>query len=252
MATKPRVIYEITPQRRMVQSFRRALKSTNLEAAQCTRATSTTRIESANPPRAIALMNEASTKHLRTCPLCEGMCGVEVAVEKDRVISVRPDFEDVWSRGHICPKGTTLGELHHDADRLRKPMLRDGESWREASWSEAFERCEKLLHGVREKYGHAALSGYFGNMLGKSFGIGHYNSLFFQLAQFQSVYSSSTVDQQPKNLTCHLMYGDMWRIPIPDIDNTDLWIMFGANLAASKGSILAHRNVMDAIKTIRK
>src|SRR5690606_1328560 len=186
------------------------------------------------------------------CPLCEGMCGVEVAVEKDRVISVRPDFEDVWSRGHICPKGTTLGELHHDADRLRKPMLREGEGWREASWNEAFERCEKLLHGVREKYGHAALSGYFGNMLGKSFGIGHYNSLFFQLAQFQSVYSSSTVDQQPKNLTCHLMYGDMWRIPIPDIDNTDLWIMFGANPAASKGSILAHRNVMDAIKTIRK
>jgi anaerobic selenocysteine-containing dehydrogenase len=29
----------------------------------------------------------------------------------------------VWSKGHLCPKGTTLGHLHHDPDRLRSPML---------------------------------------------------------------------------------------------------------------------------------
>lgn len=197
-------------------------------------------------------MPAITTRHLRTCPLCEGMCGVQLDVKGAQVISVRPDHDDTWSRGHICPKGITLGDMHHDRDRVRKPMLREGEHWREVSWDEAFARCEQLLHGVRERYGHDAISGYFGNMLGKSFGIGHYGSLFFKIAQLKTAYSSSTVDQAPKNLTCHLMYGDMWRIPVPDIDNTDLWVIFGANPAASKGSILAHRDVMDAIRTIRK
>ncbi len=71
---------------------------------------------------------------LRTCPLCEGMCGVEVRYRGDEVISVRPDRENVHSRGHICPKGTTLGDLHHAPDRLRAPVVKVDCQWREVGW----------------------------------------------------------------------------------------------------------------------
>ena len=81
-------------------------------------------------------------QHHRTCPLCEGMCGVTVTVEQGRAATVRPNRQDVWSRGHVCPKGTTLGALHHDPDRLRTPMVRDGSEWKSASWEAAFERLE--------------------------------------------------------------------------------------------------------------
>ncbi len=56
--------------------------------------------------------------HVRTCPLCEAMCGLRVHVAAGRVTKIRANDDDVWSRGYLCPKGTTLGELHHD-DRLR-------------------------------------------------------------------------------------------------------------------------------------
>src|SRR5262249_24479574 len=49
--------------------------------------------------------------HIRTCSLCEAMCGLEVTVEDGRVAKIRPNHDDVWSRGYICPKGTTLGDL---------------------------------------------------------------------------------------------------------------------------------------------
>ena len=65
-------------------------------------------------------MSERVTK-LHTCTLCEAMCGLEIHVEDDRVALIRPDREDVWSHGYICPKGTTLGRLHDDPDRLRQP-----------------------------------------------------------------------------------------------------------------------------------
>ena len=57
--------------------------------------------------------------HLRTCPLCEAMCGLEIHVRDEQVELIRADRDDVWSKGHLCPKGTTLGHLHHDPDRLR-------------------------------------------------------------------------------------------------------------------------------------
>jgi anaerobic selenocysteine-containing dehydrogenase len=72
-----------------------------------------------------------------TCPLCECMCGLQVDVEDDRVKLIRGDRDDVLSKGYLCPKGTTLGHLHDDPDRIRQPMTRDGDTWREVTWDEA-------------------------------------------------------------------------------------------------------------------
>ena len=65
--------------------------------------------------------------HFRTCPLCEAMCGLEVQVTDGQVTRIRGDREDVWSKGYLCPKGTALGALHHDPDRVRVPMIRTGD-----------------------------------------------------------------------------------------------------------------------------
>ena len=48
-------------------------------------------------------------RHLYTCPLCEAMCGLEIAVQDGKVAGIRGNRDDTWSRGHICPKGATLG-----------------------------------------------------------------------------------------------------------------------------------------------
>ena len=42
-------------------------------------------------------------------------------------------------------------------------------------------------------------------------------------------YSPGTVDQWPKNLSSHLMYGGWWSFPVPDIERTDLLVVMGAN-----------------------
>lgn len=65
-------------------------------------------------------------------------------------------------------------------------------------------------------------------------------------------YSPGTVDQWPKNLSSHLMYGLWWNFPVPDIERTDLLVIMGANPAASQGSLLAAPNVMGLIDAIRK
>ena len=90
--------------------------------------------------------NETGTRvsHI-TCPLCEATCGLEVTTRGREVVSIRGDQEDVFSHGYLCPKAAALKALDADPDRLRAPMVRAGEDWREVSWDEAFAEVERLL-----------------------------------------------------------------------------------------------------------
>jgi anaerobic selenocysteine-containing dehydrogenase len=84
-------------------------------------------------------------RHLYTCPVCEAMCGLEIQVDGGRVVSIRGNRDDTWSRGHICPKGATLGAVHENPDRIRRPMIKVDGEWQEVSWDAAFRRCTELL-----------------------------------------------------------------------------------------------------------
>ncbi len=189
--------------------------------------------------------------HRRSCHLCEAMCGLCVEVDGDRITRIRPNPDDVWSRGYVCPKGVTLAKLHDDPDRLTAPMVRDGDVWRQASWDEAFARCETLIHGILARHGRGALALRTGNAVGRSSTLSRYVAAFSMLAKIPR-YTSSTVDQQPKNVTCQLMYGDAWKMAVPDIARTDYFLVMGANPAESQGSILAFPGVLAEIDRIRE
>ena len=149
------------------------------------------------------------TVHLRVCPLCEACAGSRSTSRTQQVALIRPDRDDVWSKGYICPKGTTLGHLHHDPDRLRAPMIRDGETWREATWDEAFARCEELIQR-RARAPRAArrsppTSATRRPTTSRSAATSACSSACSQLP---TIYSAGTVDQWPKNVSCMLMYGE--------------------------------------------
>lgn len=197
--------------------------------------------------------------HIRTCHLCEAMCGLEVHVDTDdagerQVALIRPDRDDVWSKGYICPKGTTLGHLHHDPDRLRVPLIRNehGEHV-EATWDEAFARAEELMSGVIAEHGKEAVTIYIGNPAAHNYSISRYNGLMMGLAGLPGpIYSAGTIDQWPKNVTCWTMYGHQWRIPAPDLPNTDFIVVQGANPHASQGSLLACPDVLGELDQVRE
>ncbi|MBM4267778.1 MAG: molybdopterin dinucleotide-binding protein [Deltaproteobacteria bacterium] len=192
-----------------------------------------------------------SRTHLRTCPLCEAMCGLEITVEGDRVTGIRPDDDDVWSRGYVCPKGAVLGDLHHDPDRLRAPLVRDGDTWRQVSWAEAFAEVAKRLHPVIQQHGMESVTAYIGNPTAHNFSLSRYVGAFMGMSTIPSIYSAGTVDQWPKNLVGALVYGGMWTIPVPDLDRTDYLLVLGANPSASQGSLLAAADVLGRLDAIR-
>ena len=53
----------------------------------------------------------------------------------------------------------------------------------------------------------------------------------------KNTFSATSVDQLPHQLMAWALYGHQFLLPVPDIDRTDLLVLFGHNPMASNGSI---------------
>ena len=178
-----------------------------------------------------------TTATFRTCPLCEATCGLEVTVRDGAVTRIRGDRDDVFSHGFICPKGSTLRQLHDDPDRLRAPVIRRGGDWEEVSWEEAFQMVEAGLRPIIEQHGGDAVAAYLGNPNVHTMAGPLYVKPLLKAIGTKNIFSASTVDQMPKHVSSGLMFGHPDSIPVPDVDRTDYLLMLGANPFVSNGSL---------------
>ncbi|HEU5227437.1 MAG TPA: molybdopterin-dependent oxidoreductase, partial [Ktedonobacteraceae bacterium] len=188
----------------------------------------------------------------RTCPLCEATCGLEIVTRGREVLSIRGDEQDVLSHGYICPKAYSLKELDADPDRIREPMLRRGDQWQVVSWDEAFAEIERGLLPVIQQHGRNALALYFGNPTVHNPSGVFYLPALLRAAETQNIYSASTVDQMPKQVSAGLMFGTGLTIPVPDIDRTDYLLLLGANPLVSNGSLMTAPDMRGRLGRLRK
>jgi anaerobic selenocysteine-containing dehydrogenase len=176
---------------------------------------------------------------------------VAIEVDGDRVIGVRGDEADPFSKGYICPKATALADLHHDPDRLRVPLIRDGESWREAGWDEALDLVANRLRAIRKAHGKHAIGVYQGNPSAHNLGLLTYGQLVLRTLGTRNMYSATSLDQLPHMLAALQMFGNQLLMPVPDVDRCDLFICLGANPLASNGSIMTAPDIRGRLKAIQ-
>ena len=194
----------------------------------------------------------SETVHYRTCPFCEATCGLEVTVRGDEVVSVRGDEADVFSRGFLCPKSQGLKGLHDDPDRLTKPLVRRDGELVEATWEEAFAEVDRGLGRVLEAGDRDAVAVYLGNPSAHSLGPMIYGPALAKALGTKNIYSASTVDQMPKQVSAGLMFGAGLSVPVPDVDRTDYLLILGANPLVSNGSLLTAPNMRGRIRAIQE
>jgi anaerobic selenocysteine-containing dehydrogenase len=190
--------------------------------------------------------------HYRTCPFCEATCGLEIETEGREVVSVRGDAEDVFSRGFICPKAYGIKQLHEDPDRLTTPLVRRDGELVEATWDEAFEEIDRRLTPILSEHGRNAVAVYLGNPNAHNLSAITHAPAWLRVLGSQNLYSASTVDQMPKQVSAGLMFGTMLSVPIPDVDRCDHLLLLGANPLVSNGSLLTAPNMRGRLRGIRE
>ncbi len=192
---------------------------------------------------------------LRTCPLCEAVCGLEITLDaEDRVLSVRGDKKDPFSKGFLCPKGASLGRLDDDPDRLTGPVIRDRATGRHrrASWDEALDLIAESMPALVAEHGSQAVGMYVGNPNAHTVAGALYLPLLIRAVGTKNLFSASTADQMPKQVSSGLMFGDPLTVAVPDLDRTDHLLMLGANPLESNGSLCTAPDFPGRLAALRR
>jgi anaerobic selenocysteine-containing dehydrogenase len=192
------------------------------------------------------------------CNLCEAICGLVLTIEDNpdtgSSITVRGNPADPLSRGHICPKGVAIADIHTDPDRLRRPVRRDRATGElhEIGWPEAIELVASGLAATINEHGRDAVGIYLGNPNVHSLGSMTHGIGLVKALRSRNTFSATSVDQLPHQLLAHLMFGHQLLLPIPDIDRTSYFLVFGANPMASNGSLMTVPDFPQRLRDLKK
>jgi anaerobic selenocysteine-containing dehydrogenase len=190
--------------------------------------------------------------HYRSCNLCEAICGIEIKHADGVVLSVAGDKLDPFSRGHICPKAVALKDIYKDKNRLKFPVRRTGDIWQQISWAEAFDEIETRIKDIQNRCGRNAVAVFQGNPSVHNFGTLLSSGEFLKALKTQNNFSATSVDQLPHHFAAWTMFGHPLLMPIPDIDRTEYFLIFGANPLASNGSLMTAPDIINRLEAIKK
>ena len=178
------------------------------------------------------------------CRICEAGCGLAIEVEEDAqgnetIRKIRADDEHPISGGYACIKGTTLGGIHHDPDRVNYPMKRVDGAFRRISWEQAIGEISGQARAIRKRHGANALAHYTGNPSYANFKNILCTEDFIKILGSRNLYSSHSIDLNNKFQVAADMYGIDVVHPIPDFENTEFFMCIGANPVVSQMSVIS-------------
>ena len=162
------------------------------------------------------------------CVLCAQNCGLEVQVENNRIVKVKGDKNNPRSQGYVCRKGMNVGRHQHHAQRLSKPLKKNGDRFDEISWDQAVEEIAEKLKGIVDEHGPRSFA-YMGGG-----GQGCHFEAAFGLRLLRGMGSRYHYSALAQELTGQFWgwgraVGKQYLFAIPDDHNTDMLMAVGWN-----------------------
>jgi formate dehydrogenase major subunit len=84
-----------------------------------------------------------------TCPYCGVGCQQWLHVRDGRIVRVTAVEDAQPNQGRLCVKGRYGYDFIYSEERLKTPLIREGDRFREASWDEALDlvagKCKQII-----------------------------------------------------------------------------------------------------------
>ncbi|KAF0155359.1 MAG: anaerobic dehydrogenase typically selenocysteine-containing [Syntrophaceae bacterium] len=168
------------------------------------------------------------TIHKTGCVLCAQNCGLEVEVENNRIVKVKPDKSNARSEGYFCRKGMNIAYHQHNADRLKYPLKKVGDKFERISWDQAVDEIATKLKGIIGQYGPRSYAYMGGGGQGCHFEAAFGVRLMRGLgSQYQ--YNALAQEFAGAFWVCGRTHGKQYLHDGPDVNNTDVLLTFGWN-----------------------
>ena len=172
------------------------------------------------------------TTHKSFCRNCCAICGIELEVEDNKIVSLLGDQDNPHSKGYYCVKGQASMDLHNGEDRLPASQKRNADgSYSDISTDQALDEIAPRLRQIMDEHGPESVALY--HATGKYAQALTYATSGSWLRSLGShkVFSATTIDQSA-------VWVNIGRMGIMatgryTIDDTDLIVLVGTNPAVS-------------------
>jgi len=185
--------------------------------------------------------------HKTSCVMCAQNCGLEVKVEDNKMVKVRPDKDNPRSQGYACRKGLKVAHHQHHAQRLTHPLKRVGDDFEQISWDQAISEIAARLSAIVKTHGPKSFA-YMGGG-----GQGCHFEAAFGVRLLRGMGSRYHYNALGQELTGHFWSwgratGRQYLFGGPDHHNTDVLLAWGWNGMMSHQMPQARRELKDMSK----
>lgn len=162
------------------------------------------------------------------CNMCEVSCGLEMAVENNKIVSVRPDPDSPRSDNYCCRKGRAAKYYQDNKERLNHPLKRVGDAYVPISWAQANKEIGEKARAIIDEHGPRSF-GLIGGTLASSQSA---QAMFYGLlggVGSQFLFNPVGVEFMGSWWSNGRIYGDQVRAQDPDEHITDVLLLWGCN-----------------------
>jgi molybdopterin-containing oxidoreductase family iron-sulfur binding subunit len=172
-----------------------------------------------------------STWYASTCTECAAGCGLHVRTREGRAIKLEGNPDHPINAGRLCSRGQSGLQTLYNPGRVKGPMQRTGETWKEITWDEAIALLAQQVGSAGA--GVYALSGA---------SRGTFSSL---LADFTTTLGGRTVrwspfDADATRLASQRVFGRD-EVPTYDFASAKYILSFGADFLETWGAPVEHQ-----------
>src|SRR5882672_11164984 len=180
-----------------------------------------------------AAMRESRIRRTKTvCTYCGVGCSFDIWTKDRHILKVEPS-EGAANGISTCVKGKFAWDFVNSADRLTKPLIREGDKFREASWDEALDLIARRFSEIKARTGPDSLA-----FISSSKCTNEESYLMQKLAR--AVIGTNNMDNCSRYCQSPATVG-LWRTvgyggdsgSIKDIENAGLVLIIGSNTAES-------------------
>ena len=166
--------------------------------------------------------------HKTGCVLCAQNCGLEILVENDRMVKVRPDKSNPRSQGYACRKGLNIIYHQYPEDRITTPLKRVGDTFEPISWDQAMDEITTKMQDLVNTHGPRSLA-----YMGASSQGGHFEGAFalsiLRSMGSRNFYSSAGQEFSGSWWLFGRMLGKQYNVAIPDEHQCEMLVGWGWN-----------------------
>ena len=162
------------------------------------------------------------------CNLCAMTCGLEMEIEGNRIINVRPDPASPSSDCYCCRKGRSAKYFVENSERILYPKKRVDDHYERISWEQAYREIAEKANAILQAHGprSTALIGGGGGATGAAAATAR---PFLQAIGSQYFFNPIGVEFMGIFWSCGKIFGDQFHPLEPDDKNCEVLIFWGSN-----------------------